>query len=128
MIIIIHRMNLLVCRMDLCQYLSLALGGIIAYFLLMGQLLVGGMFSVRLSNQTNVTRFDPLVLSSKNRNNGGYGALGVVTGSTVIGDSASEMGNALSEVNLGNDFVVEQLVAGVYFNCALSKFMVKCWG
>ena len=60
------------------------------------------------------------------RNN--YGQLGL--GHTEdIGDSYSEMGNALQDTDLGTGFVVSQLVAGYRHVCALSTdFELKCWG
>ena len=57
-----------------------------------------------------------------------YGQLGL--GHTLtIGDSSSEMGDALQDTDLGSNFVVSQLVAGYEHNCALSNdSRVKCWG
>ena len=47
----------------------------------------------------------------------------------TIGDSSSEMGDALQDTDLGANFVVTQLVAGGWHNCALSNdSRVKCWG
>ena len=46
-----------------------------------------------------------------------------------IGDSSEEMGDALQDADLGSNFVVIQLVAGSWHNCALSNdSRVKCWG
>ena len=46
-----------------------------------------------------------------------------------IGDSLSEMGDALQDADLGTDFVVTQLVAGSGHYCALSNdSRLKCWG
>ena len=58
----------------------------------------------------------------------GYGQLGLGHQST-IGDSSSEMGDALQDADLGSNFVASQLVAGALYNCALSNdSRVKCWG
>ena len=49
--------------------------------------------------------------------------------STFIGDESGEMGDSLQDVDLGTDFVVSELVAGNYHNCALSTNLeLKCWG
>ena len=49
--------------------------------------------------------------------------------STFVGDNLGEMGDSLQDVDLGTDFVVSQLVAGYYHNCALSTNLeLKCWG
>ena len=59
-------------------------------------------------------------------NNGGMLGLGRPGN---VGGSAGDMGDALQDTDLGTDFVVIQLVAGVYHTCALSNnSKVKCWG
>ena len=48
---------------------------------------------------------------------------------TTIGDNSWEMGNSLRDTDLGTGFLVIQLAAGYYHNCALSNTSeVKCWG
>ena len=48
---------------------------------------------------------------------------------TDIGIESDQMGDALQDTELGNDFVATQVVAGRLHNCALSNsFRVKCWG
>eukprot|EP01084_Bolivina_argentea_P239031 401687_1 len=58
----------------------------------------------------------------------GYGQLGYGDNNTR-GDGAGEMGNNLSEIDLGTGFNVTDIVTGVYHTCALSILnTVKCWG
>ena len=58
----------------------------------------------------------------------GYGQLGVGH-SNNIGDDSNEMGDSLTDTDLGSNFVATQLVAGFFHNCALSNnHKVKCWG
>ena len=46
-----------------------------------------------------------------------------------LGDGEEEMGDSLSFVDLGSDFVPIQVECGGKFTCALSTdFGVKCWG
>lgn len=57
-----------------------------------------------------------------------YGQLGYGH-SESLGDGAGEMGDSLSLVDLGSDFVPTQVDCGGLFTCALSTgFGVKCWG
>ena len=45
------------------------------------------------------------------------------------GDGSNEMGNALSTVDLGTDFIPIDVEAGVYHVCTISESKeVKCWG
>eukprot|EP01083_Nonionella_stella_P316771 1150325_1 len=45
------------------------------------------------------------------------------------GNAAGEMGDNLSEIDLGPNFIAIQMAAGLYHTCALSKAQtVKCWG
>eukprot|EP01083_Nonionella_stella_P069375 184951_1 len=45
------------------------------------------------------------------------------------GDEANEMGDNLSEIDLGTNFISMQIVAGMHHTCALSTaYKVKCWG
>ena len=38
-------------------------------------------------------------------------------------------GNDLRKINLGNDFVIKEIVAGSYHTCAMSyDNKIKCWG
>ena len=57
-----------------------------------------------------------------------YGQLGY--GHTDnIGNAAGDMGDFLSSVDVGTNFVPIQVDCGSYFTCALSTdFGVKCWG
>lgn len=59
-----------------------------------------------------------------------FGTLGHENASsTVIGDSASEMGKALPETKLSNDLEVIDLSCGTSHCCALiENSAVKCWG
>ena len=45
------------------------------------------------------------------------------------GDDVNEMGNNLSAVDLGTDFIPIDIEAGGYHVCAMSESnAVKCWG
>ena len=57
-----------------------------------------------------------------------YGQLGI--GHAMdIGIESDQMGDALQDADLGNDFVAIQVVAGRLHTCALSNSsQVKCWG
>eukprot|EP01083_Nonionella_stella_P185918 679358_1 len=45
------------------------------------------------------------------------------------GNAAGEMGDNLSEIDLGPNFIAIQMAAGLYHTCALSEAQtVKCWG
>ena len=47
----------------------------------------------------------------------------------TIGDQSGEMGDDLSVVDLGTNFVPIQISCGYQFSCALSaNFELKCWG
>jgi len=57
-----------------------------------------------------------------------YGNLGIGSTATT-GDAGSEMGDALSSVNLGAGRTATKLYGGVYQMCAkLDNDAVKCWG
>eukprot|EP01083_Nonionella_stella_P223956 797584_1 len=45
------------------------------------------------------------------------------------GDEANEMGDTLSEIDLGSSFIPKQITGGDSHTCALSTHnKVKCWG
>ena len=60
--------------------------------------------------------------------NNGYGQLGYGY-TTNLGDSTSELGDALPVIDLGDDFDTVQIQCGSYFTCARSSNgEMKCWG
>ena len=61
------------------------------------------------------------------RNN--YGQLGYGHAEYSIGDNPGEMGNNLTEIDLGNNFTLKQVSAGYSHSCAISDIdTIKCWG
>ena len=57
-----------------------------------------------------------------------YGELGYGHTDT-LGDEVHEMGENLTTIDLGTNFIPIQVDCGEYFSCALSAtFKVKCWG